>query len=165
MSIRSLLVTGLGTGYLPIAPGTWGSAAVAVMFFAACFATGGHFPAMAGILAAVVLLSGAACVVLGGYVEKTFARKDPGQCTIDEFAGQALAYVALPLTVADWPAWQGYLLAAAVGFAAFRVFDIVKLPPARQLEKLPLGWGVLCDDLVAGVHANIVAQLVLRLVL
>jgi phosphatidylglycerophosphatase A len=164
MSVRSLVVTGVGTGYLPIAPGTWGSAAVAVVFFAVSVATGGNVAAVAAVLAAIIVASSAACVGLGSYVERTFGRKDPGQCTIDEFAGQALSYVALPLTVAGWPAWQGCLLAAAVGFGAFRVFDIVKLPPARRMEKLPRGWGVLCDDLVAGIHANIVAQLILRLV-
>ena len=52
---------------------------------------------------------------------------------------------------------------AVVAFAAFRFFDILKPPPVRQLEKLPAGWGILADDLGAGVYANIVSQLVLRL--
>ena len=163
-AIRSWLVTGLGTGYLPVAPGTWGSGAVACAFVGVSLAAGGDASTPLVFLLTVVAASSVVCVALGQYVEKAFGRKDPGQCTIDEFAGQALAYVALPTAVAGWPRWQGVLLAGAIGFAAFRFFDILKPPPARQIEKLPRGWGVLCDDLVAGIYANIVAQLVWRLV-
>jgi phosphatidylglycerophosphatase A len=54
------------------------------------------------------------------------------------------------------------LIVVLVAFAAFRVFDILKPPPCRQLEKYPFGWGVLLDDLMAGVYANMVAQILLR---
>jgi len=61
--------------------------------------------------------------------------------------------------------WIGWLTTAAAGFLAFRAFDIVKPPPARQMEALPRGWGVLLDDLAAGIYANLACQLVLRLAL
>lgn len=158
-SLRRILVTGFGTGYLPVAPGTWGSAAVCGVFVLVCWGAGGRTVCVSGSMAVVMLLSAGACVALGPFAERTFGRKDPRRCTIDEWAGQALALVALPLGEGggDW------LIVAAAAFVAFRLFDIIKPPPARALEKLTHGWGILLDDIVAGVYANIAAQLVLRL--
>ena len=159
--LKKLIVTGLGAGYLPIAPGTWGSAAAAAVFLLVAWGSGGLWHCVSGTMLIIVLLSSIACVKLGRFTEQAFGRKDPSQCTIDEWAGQALTYVLLPLGLG----WTGWLTAAAAGFVAFRVMDIVKPPPARQLEKLPHGWGVLLDDLAAGVYANIACQIVLRLAL
>ncbi|MBT3201065.1 MAG: phosphatidylglycerophosphatase A, partial [Phycisphaerales bacterium] len=89
--------------------------------------------------------------------EKAFGKKDPSQCTADEWAGQALTMLALPMI------GPGAWITCLVGFGMFRLFDITKPPPVRQLEKLPQGWGVLVDDLAAGVYANIASQLILRL--
>ncbi len=72
---------------------------------------------------------------------------------IDEFAGQFLALLALPPT---WPV----LLA---GFVLFRLFDIMKPPPARRLEALPGATGIMADDLLAGLYANLLLQLAIRL--
>jgi len=160
-ALKKMIVTGLGTGYLPVAPGTWGSAAVCVIFLAAALGSGGRMVCISGTMAVVALLSAVTAVWLGRFAERTFGKKDPSRCTIDEWAGQAVALIALPLP--DGPLLRGCLIAAAVAFVAFRFFDIVKPPPARRMEKLPHGWGVLLDDLVAGVYANVVAQLVLRL--
>ena len=153
------LATGLGVGFVPIAPGTWGSAAAAVVFLLVAFGSGGRGICVWSTMAIVVAISSVACVALGAFTQTCYKRKDPSECTIDEWAGQALTYIFLPLGagLGDW------VVVAAVGFVAFRVFDIVKPPPARQLEKLPLGWGVLFDDLAAGVYANIASQLLLRL--
>lgn len=158
-TIRKAIVTGLGTGYLPIAPGTWGSGVVAAVFLLVAFGSGGRGVCVWSTMAIVVAASSVACVALGAFTQTCFGRKDPSQCTIDEWAGQAMTYILLPLGagMGDW------LVVAAVGFVTFRVFDITKPPPARQLEKLPLGWGVLADDLAAGVYANIASQLLLRL--
>ncbi|MHC4982362.1 MAG: phosphatidylglycerophosphatase A family protein [Planctomycetota bacterium] len=154
-SLRKILATGLGTGYLPIAPGSWASAAVAGIFIAVAFATGGNPYWLCAAMAAVLLLASAGCVRLGPFAEKQWAGSDPRRCTLDEWAGQALALVALPTGAGP----RGWLVAAAAGFVAFRIFDIIKPPPARRLEKLPAGWGILADDLVAGVYANAAAQL------
>jgi len=158
--IRKLLVTGLGTGYLPIAPGSWGSAAVGGLFVLIAWATGYCTPCVIASMAGIALLASIICVALGSFAERAFGRKDPPQVTIDEWAGQAVAYLVLPLR----GGMTGTLAAAVAGFLAFRILDILKPPPARQLERLPHGWGVLADDLAAGVYANIVCQAVLRLV-
>ena len=158
-SLRKFLVTGFGTGYLPVAPGTWGSAAVAGIFLLVCWGSGGKLLCVDGTMTAILIASCVACVALGRFTEQAFGKKDPGQCTIDEWAGQAIALSGMPLG-AGLGRWA---IIAAVAFAAFRLFDIVKPPPARRLEKLPHGWGVLLDDLAAGIYANIAAQLVLRL--
>jgi len=110
-------------------------------------------------MAGIIVLASVACVALGGFAEKHFCRKDPSLCTLDEWAGQALTYLFLPVAAG----WQNWLIVAGVGFAAFRFFDILKPPPARRSERLPLGWGVLADDLVAGVYANLLSQVIVRL--
>lgn len=163
--LSKAIVTGLGTGYLPIAPGTWGSAAACAVFLAVAALAGGGIALNAAMLALAAVAS-TVCVVLGRQAEEAFGRKDPSRCTIDEWAGQAVALLFLPLpAITTMPAWQGVAIAAAAAFVAFRVFDIFKPPPARAMEKLPLGWGVLADDLVAGLYANVVAQIFLRVLL
>ncbi|MCK4601726.1 MAG: phosphatidylglycerophosphatase A [Phycisphaerae bacterium] len=157
--LRKILVTGLGTGYLPLAPGTWGSAAICAIFLAVAFGSGGRAVCVTGTMIVLALAATAGCVALGGGAEQTFGKKDPSHCTLDEWAGQAVTFILLPLG-ADW---RGYLLAAAVGFTAFRFFDIIKPPPARYLERLPRGWGLVADDLAAAIYANALCQLLLRL--
>jgi len=159
--VWKLIITGLGTGHLPVAPGTWGSAAATLVFLLAAWAGGGKaLPATAAMLA-VAALASAACLAWGRRAQKVFASKDPRQCTADEWAGQAIALCFLPLGTNLW----GHLTAAGVGFLAFRLLDILKPPPARQAEKLPGGWGILGDDLMAGLYANALGQIILRLVL
>jgi len=77
-------------------------------------------------------------------------RHDPGFVVIDEVAGQWIALLFSP------PGWRHALIALAL----FRVFDIVKPPPARQLERLPAGWGIVFDDVAAGLYALGVASLI-----
>ena len=78
--------------------------------------------------------------------------KDPQFVVIDEVAGQLIALIAVPL------AWKTFL----AGFILFRVFDIIKPPPVRQLERLPEGTGIVLDDVAAGIYALIVMQILLR---
>jgi phosphatidylglycerophosphatase A len=157
-AVRKLAVTGLGTGYLPVMPGTWGSAGAAGAYLLAIRALGASAVPVAAAMAALAAVAGAACVAFGRFAEEAFGRKDPRQCVADEWAGQALAYLLLPLGTV----WADHLVAAAVGLFYFRVMDILKPPPARRLERLPRGWGVLLDDLVAGLYANVAAQVSLR---
>ena len=157
--LRKLLVTGLGTGYLPLAPGTWGSLAVCGIFVLAAHLSGGCAAWVGAVLGAVALLASIACVSLGRFAEEAFGQVDPRQCTIDEWAGQAVTFCLLPTGPDPMRQW----LVAGVGFAAFRLFDIVKPPPVRQIQKLPAGWGILVDDLLAGVYANAACQLIFRL--
>ncbi len=157
--IKLLIATGLGTGYLPVAPGTWASAAAAAVFLLAAWGSGANPYCLNGVMAGIVVLASVACVATGKFSEKHFCRKDPSQCTLDEWAGQAMTYLFLPIGAGRYD----LLITAGVGFAAFRLFDILKPPPARRLEKLPFGWGVLADDLMAGVYANLLSQVIIRL--
>jgi phosphatidylglycerophosphatase A len=85
-------------------------------------------------------------------VARASAAKDPQFVVIDEVAGQLIALIAVPL------AWKTFL----AGFILFRVFDIFKPPPVRQLEKLPEGTGIVLDDVAAGLYALIGMQLLLH---
>ncbi|MCD4823759.1 MAG: phosphatidylglycerophosphatase A [Phycisphaerae bacterium] len=148
----------MGTGYLRPAPGTWGSAAACGVFVAVLWATGPNSLVLTAAMAALAVLATLGCVWLGDFMEKTFSRKDPSHCTLDEWAGQAIALLFLPLGVG----WGQHGIAIATAFVTFRVFDIIKPPPARQAEKLPKGIGVVTDDLIAGLYANIASQLILK---
>lgn len=159
--LRKLIVTGCGTGYLPVAPGTWGSAGVCGLYLLVAGGSGGRWDCVSGTMGVVALLASIGCVVLGRWAEEHFGGKDPGRVTIDEWAGQAVALVLLPVS-GGWSIW---LRSAGVGFLLFRTFDIAKPPPARTLEHLSGGWGVLTDDLVAGVYANLLGQFFLRVLL
>jgi phosphatidylglycerophosphatase A len=152
--VRKLLLSGFGTGFLPIAPGTWGSFAAAILWLAATAglnAAGlGAWPIVVATILATIAAS-VVCVVFGDYAIALWKRKDPGCVVIDEFAGQ---WVSL-LPVAFLPSWRMRIIGAAAAFFLFRVFDVIKPPPARQLEALPAGVGILADDLMAGAYAAI----------
>jgi phosphatidylglycerophosphatase A len=105
-----------------------------------------------------------ACAVWGDWAEAHWRWKDPSQVVADEVAGQAIALLMLPWrpteSVRDLIA---NILIALTAFLAFRFFDIVKPPPAGALQHVPGGWGIVLDDLAAGVYALIVAQLAAHL--
>jgi phosphatidylglycerophosphatase A len=100
-------------------------------------------------LVVVVTLAG---IPAATQVARASATKDPQFVVIDEVAGQLIALIAVPL------AWKTFL----AGFILFRAFDIVKPPPVRQLEKLPEGFGIVLDDVAAGIYALVIMQLLLR---
>jgi phosphatidylglycerophosphatase A len=154
--LRAFLTTGLGLGYAPVAPGTFGSAGAIGVYALAVFLLPTPY-CVFGVMTIIAIFFSIVCVKLGPFTEKAFGKKDPSECTADEWAGQALTMLALPMV------GPGAWITCSVGFGMFRLFDITKPPPVRQLEKLPLGWGVLVDDLAAGVYANIASQLILRL--
>ncbi|MCL2700863.1 MAG: phosphatidylglycerophosphatase A [Phycisphaerae bacterium] len=163
MGVRKLIVTGFGTGYLP-ASGTWGSLVTVAIFLAVAWVGSCSSWAMAQwAMVATAVLASVACVAFGDFTERTWKKKDPKYCTIDEVAGQAVALLGVPVTLpAGECTWKGWLITAGVCFVLFRIMDVLKPPPARQFEKLPKGWGVLMDDIMAGVYANIVAQVIFR---
>jgi phosphatidylglycerophosphatase A len=142
--------TFFGAGYLKPGPGTYGSAAAVVLWFLV-----NHFFPEPPLLATLHTLLAAVVVTAIGIpaatrVARESGMKDPQIVVIDEVAGQllALAFAA--------PVWQQALLA----FVLFRAFDILKPPPVRQLEKLPMGTGIMLDDLGAGAYALIVFCLI-----
>lgn len=159
--LRKLVITGLGTGYLRPAPGSWASAATCGVFLLLLWGFGPNAWILSSCMAVIVILATIGCIALGGFAEKTFGGKDPSHCTLDEWAGQAVTLINLPLGLAG--CWDKHLLAVGVAFVAFRVLDIIKPPPARQAEKLPGGFGIVADDIIAGAYANIAALSILTL--
>jgi phosphatidylglycerophosphatase A len=133
-------------GFAPVAPGTVGAAA-AIPFFLLLRRAGSAWLEFG--VCAVIVVAGAWSARL---TEQALGVEDPGPVVIDEVVGMLVSLLLLPGT---WPV----ILAA---FVAFRVFDIVKPWPAGRLEHIPGGWGVMADDVMAGVYANLAVQLLLR---
>ena len=123
-------------------------------------------PAGATTAAMVVMvtLGCAACVLCSPASVTATGKTDPGEVVADEFAGQAVAFVGVPLVATrSLDGWEG-LVIAACGFFAFRVIDILKPGPIKRLERLPAGWGILADDLAAGLVAAILVCVVTAIV-
>jgi phosphatidylglycerophosphatase A len=104
-----------------------------------------------------VILFSAMSITLGDWAIAQFGSKDPGRFVLDEAAG-----ICLTLAFVPGAAGQSLAIKMIAAFLMFRLFDITKPPPVRQLEKLPRGWGILADDLAAAVYANIACQLIVR---
>lgn len=150
----ALSIATCGVGYLPLAPGTFGSLVGVGIFLLLARA----MPPNA--LVAVVLVLIVAVTFAGTWAatrtEQLSGRKDPGKVVVDEVAGQLIAL--FPLTFfARWST-----LAVIVSFILFRFFDIVKPYPANRLQELNGGAGVMFDDLVAGVYAALIVSIILR---
>lgn len=164
----ALAIATCGVGYLPFAPGTWGSL-VAVGFYLLLRVAiyGGFFNSndtleSQGIFVLWELVTIAVVSMLGIWAasrtERVLQIKDPGKVVIDEVAGQLIALMAVPLVVDQlWFVW------VILAFLLFRLFDIVKPYPARRLESLNGGWGIMADDLVAGVYAAITVAFIVAL--
>src|SRR5690606_13857895 len=96
--------------------------------------------------------------------ESHFHKKDPGSVVADEVAGQSLVLLFLPWHAGDdLRTWQWNVAIALTAFLTFRIMDIIKPRPARSLQSLEAGWGILIDDLIAGVYAAIIVQLATRI--
>ena len=143
------IATFFGAGLGKPGPGTWGSVAALLIWAAAAI---GLQPTPQTLL--VWLLAGISLSIAFGVPAATIAarqsgRKDPGFVVIDEVAGQWIALIG------SRPTWQHALIALFL----FRLFDITKPFPARQLESLPEGWGIVFDDVAAGLYAWGIAAL------
>jgi phosphatidylglycerophosphatase A len=136
-----LVATGLGSGYSPLAPGTAGSLVGVLLFLPLA---GLAWPVQLAATTALTLVG----VLAAGRAARLVGRKDPGLVVVDEVAGQWITFLALPFTP----------VTALAGFLLFRVMDILKPWPARDLERLPGGFGIMADDVAAGIYA----QLLLR---
>lgn len=169
--LRFITVFGLG-GMRPF-PGTWGSLPPVVV--AAIMLAAGLGPDAAGawawtpwliyhgVLIVVMKVFALACLFDGDWAEARYGRKDPSNVVADETAGQCLALMFLPPAALATPVLAAFTLLYA--FLAFRLMDIIKPPPARQLQAVPGGWGILLDDLVAGAFALGLVQLIARVIL
>jgi len=142
----------LGLGWLPVAPGTWGSLPPVVVF-ALCYLFGAPAVLTAGVMLFILVAGSVMCVKFAPASIAATGKDDPPEVVADELAGQALTFLTIPFALAAELAAGRTLAIAALGLLAFRIFDIAKPWPARKLEKLPQGWGVLADDLLAGIFA------------
>ena len=144
---RFLLVTGFGLGLAPVAPGTFGSLAGVVPAVIIGYAWPARAAVVLWVLAAVLLAFGCA---QSRFAERVFERKDPGAFVLDEVVGYLVA-AALFMT------WQGGLTPMGHGlcFLFFRAFDVCKIQPAKRLEELPGAYGIMLDDVAAGVWAGV----------
>ncbi len=140
-SLSRFIATGIYTGYAPVAPGTAGSILGLFLYWAT--------PGSETLAFLLVIIS---FFVLGAlsasHTEATTGVQDNQVIVIDEIVGVWITLVACPKT---W--W-----ALALGLLLFRIFDILKPPPVRQAERFPRGWGVMMDDVVAGIYAFIVLR-------
>lgn len=137
------VATALGVGYAPVAPGTFGSAVGLLLWYLLPAS-----PIAQAVAIAVIIVVGSWS---GTVAEHHFGRSDPGYVVIDEVAGMLVTLFLVPV------GWAGALLA----FLLFRLSDIVKPYPANRLERLPGGAGIMADDVMAGVYANLALRLCL----
>jgi phosphatidylglycerophosphatase A len=141
-----LLATAGGSGYAPVAPGTAGSAVGLLV----CVLTRNWPVGYQVILLVALTLAG---VWAAHHAARHFGADDPGPVVIDEVAGQLVTLFLV----------EGGAGTIAGGFLVFRLLDIVKPWPAGRLEALPGGWGIMADDLMAGVYGWVIMTLVTRL--
>lgn len=133
-----LIATGFFSGYSIFAPGTAGSGVALVIY---CLLPPLNAWAWGALLIGLFFVG----VYTSGACEKSWG-KDPRRVVIDEFAGFFVTVGLLPQSV----------LVGIVGFVIFRILDIIKPPPARQVEALPGGWGIVADDVVAGIYGHLI---------
>ena len=156
-------ITVFGLGYRWPASGTWGSlppVIVAGVFFAAAWVCRDDASIVNWlsvierlVLIAIFIVFCLACLVQGDGAEATFLKKDPSQAVADETAGQCMPLLCVPVLY-DSPAKAVAILLTA--FVGFRLMDIIKPWPARGIQRVPSGWGILLDDLFAGFYAALI---------
>ncbi len=153
-----MLASCFGLGRLPVAPGTWGSIPPAVVFGVLC--QFGAAPVLVSIVMAVFVVAGSVvCVKYAPAAIAATGKSDPGEVVADEVAGQAVTLLSVPLVMtAEFTVGRIWAV-AGMGFLIFRILDIAKPQPIRKLEKLPQGWGILADDLLAGVFGAVILHI------
>ena len=159
--MKRMLTSCFGLGRLPLAPGTWGSLPP-VIIFALCSWFGASPALITNVMAALVLAGGFVCVQYAPAAIAATGKNDPREVVADEFAGQAVVFLLSPFLAMGSATGRQIFITAFTGFVLFRLFDISKPWPIRRLEKYPAGWGILADDLLAGVFALIVLQIFIR---
>ncbi len=139
--ILIFFVTGGYAGFARLAPGTVGSLVGLLLYLPLASS-----PALVPPLAAVAMFF--LGVFASSHVANIWRVKDPQVIVVDEIVGMWIALLFVPFEIVN----------VAGAFLAFRLFDIVKPFPARQAEQLPAGWGIMVDDVAAGVYANLTIQ-------
>ena len=146
----AVLICSFGyVGFFPIAPGTAGSAAGVVVYLLCRQLYLPHIELSLGVLIVALFAIG---VAAGGAAEEALGSVDPGPVVIDEVMGMLMTLFLIPVAVN----WAGLLL----GFVLFRFFDVIKPYPARRFEQFPGGLGMMADDAMAAVYANLLLRAV-----
>ncbi len=146
------LSTLFGIGYFPKAPGTAGTLFAAIVYFV--LPDNWFYGWQNSIFALIIILIGSVISVFFISKAEEGLGHDNGKIILDEFWGYLIAILFLPKT----------LIIIIAAFILFRIFDILKPEPVDVLQKLPKGWGVMADDIMAGIYTNIVLQITIRLV-
>ena len=144
--LKKALGTVFFSGYAPLAPGTAGSAVVALLYY--FFGASLEAAEWVAVLVLIFLVA----VYTAGELAQQWG-DDPGRVVIDEAAGFLVTVAFLPHSF-----WM-----TIAGFFIFRALDILKPTPARQLEALPGGWGIVLDDVAAGIYGNLLIRLALAI--
>ena len=139
--VARVVATGLGSGYSPFAPGTAGSVVGLLLFWPLARTA---LPTQIAMCVVIFFVG----VLAAGKVARRIGLEDPGMVVVDEVLGMWLSILGLPLHPA----------VVLVGFLLFRLLDIVKPYPAAQLEHLPGGFGIMADDVAAGLYANLLLR-------
>ena len=144
LTFEVLLATGGGVGFLPLVPGTFGTLLGLPLAYGIAHLPGValQIGAISAVIAASIPICSTAALQLGG-------AKDPGAIVLDEIAAVPIVFAFIPPDRLSWHSPWVWL----AGFVLFRLFDITKPPPARQLERLPEGLGIVADDLAAAGYA------------
>ncbi|MBN1804623.1 MAG: phosphatidylglycerophosphatase A [Sedimentisphaerales bacterium] len=160
--MKRLLASCFGLGRLPIAPGTWGSLPSVIIFAIMCqFRLPGHLITI--VMASLIMAGSVICVKFAPAAIEATGKNDPGEVVADELAGQAVTYLVIPFFIPVTLTTSQICIITSAGFLLFRFFDIVKPWPIKKLEKLPKGYGILADDLLAGVFAAVILLIIIFL--
>lgn len=135
-SVAKIIATFFYVGLIPIGPGTFGTIAAIPLFYALSFT---NLYIYLAVTVLIILVS----VWASTLAESIFHKADPGQVVADEVSGFLVTMILVPPTITN----------IFLGFLLFRLFDIAKPYPVREMEKLPGGWGIVIDDVAAGLYA------------
>jgi len=160
--MKRLFTSCFGLGRLPVAPGTWGSLPPALVFGLMCSLNAPPV-AISIVMVALVLAGSVACVAFAPAAIAATGKNDPSEVVAEELAGQAVTFLISSFLALNTASQKEIWITALAGFVLFRICDISKPWPIRKLEKLPAGWGILADDLLAGVFAWVVLQIFIKL--
>lgn len=142
-TIAKILATTFGTGFSPVAPGTVGSLFILIIYY--------FLPPISPVMLGCAILVLFAIGVWASTETELDMGHDASQITIDEVVGMLITLIAIEKTFIN----------LGLGFLLFRFFDIVKIYPVNKVEHLPKGWGIMMDDVLAGIYGNIVLRIII----
>ncbi|MBN1898127.1 MAG: phosphatidylglycerophosphatase A [Spirochaetes bacterium] len=153
--LKKFIITGFFTGYTPVIPGTAGSLLAAILF-----AFVQPYPLLFYFLLSLFFILG---ILWGDWAKTCFKKSDPPQMVLDEFAGIFITFMGLNFTIDVFSLSPEALKILISGFILFRLFDITKPFPIKKAEKMKGSWGIMMDDVLAGIYANLILRILIRI--